>query len=61
MKRDIQIKGIDFHIGNYTPRRNEYEKGLKYKLYAGGIPTDHVFSTLREAKEFINNNYWLWL
>lgn len=31
--RDFTIKGVDFHIGNYRPRKNEFEKGLKYQLF----------------------------
>lgn len=63
MRRDVEYKGIMFHIGNFTPRNNEYERGLKYRLFVGPemIPTDHVFMTIREAKTFIEKNYWLWL
>lgn len=33
MKRDFEVKGVEFTIANYTPRNNEYEKGLKYQLF----------------------------
>lgn len=61
MKRDFNIKGITFHIGNYTPRKNEYERGLKYRLFVGDRPTNYVFTTIKQAKEFINKNYFIWL
>lgn len=61
MKRDIEKKGILFHIGNQTPRKNEYERGLKYRLFVNGYPTSHAFCTIREAKEFAEKNYFLWM
>lgn len=61
MKRNINIKGIAFYIGNCTPRKNEFERGLKYRLFVDDLPTDYCFSTIKEAKEFINNNYFIWL
>lgn len=68
MKREIEYKGIKFFIGNYTPRKNEYEKGLKYKLYVKRyspitrpdgeyIPTDSCFETIRQAKEWIKREW----
>lgn len=67
MNRDIYTeKGYHFHIGNYTPRRNEYERGLKYKLFFYSVerdgeeilyPTSSCFSTLKEAKDHIIRNY----
>lgn len=61
MKRNVTFKGIDFHIANYTPRKNEYERGLKYKLFVAGIPTSYCFCTIREARNFISKNYFMWL
>lgn len=61
MKREIIIKDIKFYIANYTPRRNEYERGQKYKLYADGIPTAYTFDTIKAAKAFINANYYIFM
>ena len=61
MQREIIIKDIHFYIGNQTPRRNEYERGQKYRLYADGIPTGYTFTTIKEAKNFILKNYYIFL
>jgi hypothetical protein len=61
MKRDFDIKGIHFEVGNFTPRHNPYERGLKYRLFVDDIPTSHVFSTIKEAKNFAGSNYFIWL
>lgn len=31
-KRNFTINSIGFTVGDYKPRKNEYEKGLKYIL-----------------------------
>ena len=61
MKRNIKIKDIDFYIGNQTPRRNEYERGQKYRLYADGTPTGYTFETIKAAKDFITKNYYIFM
>ena len=61
MKNTFTIKGIEFEIGRYTPRNNEFEKGLKYKLFVGGYPTSYCFSTKHELKNFVKENYFIWL
>lgn len=61
MKRDFTYKGIDFHIGGYTPRKNEFERGLKYKLFVDNTPTDYCFSTIHETRNFVFKNYFIWL
>ena len=61
MKRDFEVKGMRFHLGNYTARNNEFERGLKYRLYVDDIPTIYLFSTIKEGKEFAKHNYWMWL
>lgn len=69
MKRHFTIKGINFFLGNMTPRNNEFEKGLKYRLFVEGVesqsgqwfPTSHVFCTLKEGKEFAKREFWRWL
>lgn len=61
MKREIEKKGVKAYIANYTPRRNEYEKGLKYKLIIGEMPTNYCFSTIKEAIAFFDKNYFIWL
>ena len=60
MNNKFTVKGIEFEIGHYTPSRNEFEKGLKYRLYCGDIPTGYTFTTKRACKEFAAKNYWLW-
>ena len=66
MNRDFEVHGIKFHIGNYTPRRNEFERGAKYKLYVyrdlkhegeTAIPTNFICSTIKEAKEFATREW----
>lgn len=61
MKREIIVKDILFYIGNQTPRRNEYERGQKYRLFVEGRPTSYTFRTLKEAKTFIEKNYFIWM
>lgn len=53
--------GICFAFVHYTPRNNEFEKGLRYKLYVDGEPTGWLFSTLKEAKQFVALNWSNWL
>lgn len=55
MKRIYQYADMQFKIGNYTPRRNEYERGLKYEVFIMGDDsvyrgTGYRFSTMHEAK-----------
>lgn len=60
MKRDFTIDGITFHVGNITPRNNEFERGIKYGLFVeyerfDGSTYDvkiASFSTIREAKQY---------
>ena len=72
MKREISIKGIDFVIADYRPRKNEFEKSLKYQLLIkvfDGIrdcdysyrSTGNKFSTIKSAKEWIKRNYFIYL
>ena len=61
MKREQIIKGLRFYLGNYTPRNNEYEKGLKYRLFVDSVPTGYTFETLKQGREFIKKNYFIWL
>lgn len=67
MKREIEKKGILFCIGNQTPRRNEYERGQKYRLFvidaATGehIPTSATFHTIKAAREYVEKNYFLYM
>ena len=61
MKREIIIKDIKFYIANYTPRRNEYERGQKYKLFVDEIPTAYTFTTIKAAKSFIKSNYYIFM
>lgn len=72
MNRHFNFKGIHFYIGNYTPRRNEFERGLKYELYIieplqGSmyplytISTGYKFETIKQAKKYAVENYFCWL
>ena len=61
MKRSINIKGINFYIGNQTPRRNQFERGQKYKLYVDDMPTGYTFRTIKDCRSFIYKNYFIWL
>ena len=56
----MTYKGIEFTLGGYTPRKNEFEKGLKYRLYVNDQLTGYCFSSKKRAVEFIKRNYWLW-
>lgn len=70
--REFSYKGIAFTVADYRPRKNEFEKGLKYQLLIkvyDGIrdcdyhfrPTGHYFSRIRDAKQFARENYWIWM
>ena len=50
-----------FEINNYYPRNNEYEKGLKYQIAINGYPIGHYFETIKAAKTWIIDNYWIYL
>ena len=61
MKREFIYKGISFYIGNYAPRKNEFEKGLKYQVfvdYSGYYGTGAKFATIKSAKEWIKRNIY---
>lgn len=72
MKRLFTVTANDgteiyFEVFNRTPRRNEWEKDLKYGLavlnkYTGEYyPTGRNYSTIREAKEDAKKDYFVWL
>lgn len=61
MKRQYIYKNIVFNIANYQPRENAFEKGLKYQLFVSDIPTNHKFSTIKDCKQWINNNYFIFI
>ena len=50
-------KSIDFEIVPYIPRKNEFEKGLKWRIDG----TTHLFSTLKECKNWITDNYFIFM
>ena len=63
MEKTITYKNRVFILGGYTPR-NEYEKGNKYKLFmidntGAKYPTSYIFATIKEAKNFIKDNYFI--
>lgn len=53
--------GIRFTAGRFTPRNNEYEKGLKYFLIVNGNNTDYRFSSIPEVRKWIKENYFIFL
>ena len=65
MKREFSINDIDFRISNYSARKNEYEKGLKYQLFHkayfdfSDVPERWIpiskHSTLHQAKQAAEN------
>ena len=71
MKRDFEVKGIAFSVRNYTPRKNEFEKGLKYELFVKrgwpGYPdgrflgTGARFETIAAAKKYAVDNVSRWM
>lgn len=61
MKRELNIKGINFYIGNQTPRKNPFERGQIYRLFVDNTPTSYTFHTIREARIFIYKNFYIWL
>ena len=61
MKNTFTIKGVEFEIGEYTPRRNEFERGVKYQLFVNGYASGFCFSTKHEAKAFAEREICRWL
>ena len=61
MKNKFTYKGVNFEIGRYTPRKNEFERGLKYQLFVGDIPTGAKFETKHGAKNYAIENIYMWL
>lgn len=73
IKREFSIKGVDFVVADYHPRKNEFEKGLKYqlliKIYDNPYDdTDYRYmstgfkaNTIKEAKNIAFNEYASWL
>lgn len=72
MKREFTINGIEFYIANYNPRRNEYERGLKYDLmmkdyfnYNAGEytyrSTGAKFETMRGCKDYARREIARWM
>jgi hypothetical protein len=57
MNKIFYVNGVRFEAGGYTPRNNEFEKGLKYRLFVDDWPTELLFSTLKELKEYAQK-YW---
>lgn len=59
-------KGLCFYLGNRTPR-TEYERGVKYFLLVGETASVELrvtgwhFSTIKEAKNWIKENYFIFL
>lgn len=61
MKRVFIFKDIIFEIGNFTPRNNDFERGVKYRLFVNNIPTEHVFKSLKDCRSWIKENYFVYL
>ena len=65
-RHDLTLTTKSFCLGNYTPRNNEFERGLKYHLYvtyydANGDrydrPTGYYFSSIAESIGYIARYY----
>ena len=73
MARNFTIKGIDFTVADYRPRRNEFERGLKYQLLikvydTPGKPewfsyrnTGMRSETIKGCREFAEREIYRWL
>ena len=67
MKNKFTYKGVNFEIGGYTPRNNEFERGLKYQLFVtdistgANIPTGAKFETKHGAQNYAIENIYMWL
>lgn len=71
--RNFTIKGIDFTVGDYRPRKNEFEKGLKYilliKVYDTPARKDYFsyrdtgarFSTIKAARKYAEKNIYAYM
>ena len=71
--KNYRNKNLAFKLVRYYPRQNEYEKGLKYRLcvaygeYNKNDPltdyfgTGYCFSTIKEVKAWIKENYFIFL
>ena len=60
-------KGLCFYLGSRTPRNNEYERGMKYFLLVGEPNavelqvTGWHFSSIKQAKDWVKENYFIFL
>lgn len=61
MAKLIFKNSIKFELCSYTPRKNIYEKGLKYILFVDDIPTSMHFSSIQEGRKYINDNWFIYL
>ena len=71
--RNFTIKGIEFTVGDYRPRNNEFEKGLKYilliKVYDTPAREDYFsyrdtgarFATIRAARKYAEENACIYM
>lgn len=70
--RNFKIHGVDFVVADYRPRRNEYERGLRYQLlirvHDGPREIDFSyrstgakFARMREAREYAREHIAEWL
>ena len=60
MKNEFTINDVSFHIGGYTPRKNEYERGLQYALFTADNICRGNFSTKHAAKQYAAENAYIW-
>ena len=65
IKREFTIAGIEFVVGNYRPRQNEFERGLKYMLLVKEnccyYDTGMRGCTIKECKEYAKREIARWL
>ncbi len=65
--KNYKNKGLCFFLGHRTPRQNEFERRCKWFLlwgYSDGVnlyKTGYYFETIKAAREWIKENYFVFL
>ena len=63
---EVRLAGeleLVFELVPYTPRKNDFERGLRYRLLVNDIDTGYKFSTITEARLWLSygKNYLMYL
>ena len=63
---EVRLAGelmLTFELAPYTPRKNEFERGLRYRLLVNDADTGYRFSTVTEARFWLSheNKYLMYL